>query len=48
MRNSAGRTTTVRILSTLSKSDAGQAWIVAKDLARESDAVKTKTGLICA
>jgi ABC-2 type transport system ATP-binding protein len=35
----------VRISSTLSKSDAGQAWIAGKDLAREPDAVRAAIGV---
>ena len=40
-----GKTTTVRILSTLSKPDAGQAWVAGKDLAREPDAVRAAIGV---
>lgn len=35
----------MRILSTLSKPDAGQAWIAGKDLAREPDAVRAAIGV---
>jgi ABC-2 type transport system ATP-binding protein len=35
----------VRILSTLSKPDAGQAWIAGKDLAGEPDAVRAAIGV---
>ena len=43
--NGAGKTTAVRILCTLSKPDAGQAWIAGKELASEPDAVRAAIGV---
>ena len=43
--NGAGKTTAVRILATLSKPDAGRAWIAGHELAREPDAVRAAIGV---
>jgi ABC-2 type transport system ATP-binding protein len=38
--NGAGKTTAVNILTTLTRADAGQAWVAGHDVAREPDAVR--------
>ena len=43
--NGAGKTTAVRILCTLSRPDAGRAWIAGKELASEPDAARAAIGV---
>jgi ABC-2 type transport system ATP-binding protein len=43
--NGAGKTTTVRILATLLRPTAGNAWVAGHDVSREPDAVRHQIGL---
>jgi ABC-2 type transport system ATP-binding protein len=45
-RNGAGKSTTVKILSTLARPDSGRAWVAGLDVAREPDAVRHRIGLV--
>ncbi len=45
-RNGAGKSTTVKILSTLARADAGTATVAGLDVARQSDAVRHRIGLV--
>ena len=44
--NSAGKSTTVRILTTLSRPDSGQAWVAGLDVLRRPDDVRRSIGLV--
>ncbi len=44
--NGAGKTTTLRMLATLLKPDAGEAWIDGHALTREPEAVRRKLGVL--
>jgi ABC-2 type transport system ATP-binding protein len=45
-RNGAGKSTTVKIFSTLARPDSGRAWVAGLDIAREPDAVRHRIGLV--
>jgi ABC-2 type transport system ATP-binding protein len=45
-RNGAGKSTTVRILTTLSRPDAGEAWVAGIDVLRDPDAVRHAIGVV--
>jgi ABC-2 type transport system ATP-binding protein len=45
-RNGAGKSTTVKILTTLARADAGRAFVAGLDVAREPDAVRRVIGLV--
>jgi ABC-2 type transport system ATP-binding protein len=45
-RNGAGKSTTVKIFSTLARPDSGRAWVAGRDVAREPDAVRHRIGLV--
>ena len=43
--NGAGKTTTIRMLATLLRPDAGQAWVLGHDVVAEADAVRSSVSL---
>src|SRR5919198_4727372 len=45
-RNGAGKSTTVKILTTLARPDSGQAFVAGLDVARDQDAVRHAIGLV--
>jgi ABC-2 type transport system ATP-binding protein len=45
-RNGAGKSTAVKIFSTLARADSGRAWVAGHDVAREPDAVRHRIGLV--
>ncbi|MDT4947738.1 MAG: type transport system ATP-binding protein, partial [Pseudonocardiales bacterium] len=45
-RNGAGKSTTVKILTTLARPDSGRAWVVGLDVLRQPDAVRHAIGLV--
>jgi ABC-2 type transport system ATP-binding protein len=45
-RNGAGKSTTVKVLTTLSRPDAGRAWVAGLDVLRRPDAVRRAIGLV--
>jgi ABC-2 type transport system ATP-binding protein len=45
-RNGAGKSTTVKILTTLARADSGQACVAGIDVARDQDAVRRAIGLV--